>query len=356
MGHRDRASHHGHKAGRDSAAGPAEVPAIADHGGQIQAATAEFGQPAEGWLDLSTGINPFPYPLPPLAPELWTRLPDSELFQGARQAALAYFGAPADAGVVEAAGSQALIQALPRLVPRGRVAVAGFTYAEHERCWRAAGHRVMEINALDDTAGATVVVVANPNNPDGRLYAPLQLGSLADRLAADGGLLVVDEAFADVTPDHSLASQAGHPGLVILRSFGKFFGLAGLRLGYALSAPGLAASLEAHLGPWRVSGPALAIGRRAMEDGAWIGAMRQTLAMAAGRLDRLLSESGLTIIGGTALYRLAESAQAEALHAALARRGILLRRFSRRPRWLRFGLPPDEAAWQRLERGLRESL
>ncbi|HXU58576.1 MAG TPA: aminotransferase class I/II-fold pyridoxal phosphate-dependent enzyme, partial [Verrucomicrobiae bacterium] len=190
MGQRHRASH-GQKAGHDSGAGLAEVPAIADHGGQIQAATAAFGQPAEGWLDLSTGINPLPYPVPALAPELWTRLPDSELFQAARQAALAYYGAMADAGIVEAAGSQALIQALPRLVPRGRVAVVGFTYAEHERCWRAAGHRVMETNGLDDTAGATVVIVTNPNNPDGRLYAPLQLGGLADRLAADGGLLVV---------------------------------------------------------------------------------------------------------------------------------------------------------------------
>jgi cobalamin biosynthetic protein CobC len=93
-----------------------------------------------------------------------------------------------------------------------------------------------------------------------------------------------------------------------------------------------------------------------MEDRAWIASMRETLAACAGRLDRLLSESGLTIIGGTALYRLAESAHAEALHAALARRGILLRRFTRRPRWLRFGLPPDEAAWQRLERGLRDSV
>ena len=356
MGHRDKASHHGHKAGRDSAADLPEVPAITDHGGQIQAATAAFGEPQEGWLDLSTGINPLAYPVPALAPELWTRLPDSELFQAARRAALAYYGAPADAGIVEAAGSQALIQALPRLVPRGRVAVAGFTYAEHERCWRAAGHRVMETNGLDDTAGATVVVVTNPNNPDGRLYGPLQLGALADRLAADGGLLVVDEAFADVTPDHSLAAQAGHPGLVILRSFGKFFGLAGLRLGYALGAPSLAQTLAAHLGPWRVSGPALAIGRQAMEDAAWIAATRETLATAAGRLDRLLSEAGLTIIGGTALYRLAESTQAEALHAALARRGILLRRFARRPRWLRFGLPPDEGGWQRLARGLRDSV
>jgi cobalamin biosynthetic protein CobC len=335
---------------------PGELPAITDHGGQLQAAAAAFGTPAEGWLDLSTGINPMPYPVPDLAPALWTRLPDSDLFQAARRAALAYLGAPLTAGIVEAPGSQALIQALPRLVRPTRVAVIGFTYAEHERCWRAAGHRVVELDGIEDVTGASVVVLANPNNPDGRLFAAPQLTALAERLAAAGGLLVVDEAFADVMPESSVAAFAGRPGLCILRSFGKFFGLAGLRLGYALAAPGLAAALESHLGPWRVSGPALEIGRRAMADAVWIEATRAKLTAAAARLDRLLTGAGLAIIGGTALYRLADCPDAEALHAALARQGVLVRRFPRRPRWLRFGLPADDVAAQRLKRALAERL
>jgi cobalamin biosynthetic protein CobC len=337
-------------------AGPAELPAISDHGGQLQAATAAYGVPAEGWLDLSTGINPISYPLPQLAPELWARLPDSDLFQAARRAALAYYGAHASAGIVEAAGSQALIQSLPRLVRPARVAIVGFTYAEHERCWRAAGHRVVEVDGIEDITGASIVVLANPNNPDGRIFAPPQLAALGARLGAGGGLLVVDEAFADVMPESSLAALAGRPGLCILRSFGKFFGLAGLRLGYALAEPGLAAALEAHLGPWRVSGPALEIGRQAMENRAWVEATRAKLTAAAARLDRLLAGAGLTILGGTALYRLADCADAEALHGALAHRGILTRRFPRRPRWLRFGLPGDDHAWQRLKAGLANSV
>jgi cobalamin biosynthesis protein CobC len=345
-----------HENDRRRIPGPGELPAIPDHGGRLQAATAVFGAPAEGWLDLSTGINPMFYPVPALAPELWARLPDSDLFRAARRAALAYYGAPASAGIVEASGSQALIQVLPRLVRPTRVAVVGFTYAEHERCWRAAGHRVVEIDGIEDVTGASVVVLANPNNPDGRLFPPPQLAALAERLAAGGGLLVVDEAFADVMPESSLAACAGRPGLCILRSFGKFFGLAGLRLGYALAAPRLAAALEAHLGPWRVSGPALEIGRRAMEDALWIEATRAKLTAAAARLDRLLASAGLAINGGTALYRLADCPDAEALHGALARRGVLTRRFPRRPRWLRFGLPADEAASRRLKRALAESV
>jgi cobalamin biosynthetic protein CobC len=329
-----------------------------EHGGQLQAATAAFGAPDEGWLDLSTGINPRPYPVPDLPMSVWARLPDSDLYKTGRDAALTYWGAPASAGIVEAPGSQALIQALPRLRPPGRAAVVGFTYAEHAHCWRASGHEIVAIEDIADIPLADVriadtVILANPNNPDGRLVEPGRLGALAMALAAVGGLLVVDEAFADVATDVSLAPIAGRPGLCILRSFGKFFGLAGIRLGHALAEPSLAARLEAELGPWRVSGPALEIGRRAMSDAAWIAATRRELAEAAARLDDLLDSNGLKIVGGTDLFRLAELDTAPALHQALGRHGILTRRFADRPRWLRFGLPPDEAAWQRLARALQ---
>jgi cobalamin biosynthetic protein CobC len=327
--------------------------AIVDHGGQLQAATAVFGAPAEGWLDLSTGINPRPYPVPDLPSAVWARLPDSDLFQATRRAGRAYWGAPEAAGIVAAAGSQALIQVLPRLRPPGRVAVVGFTYAEHARCWSAAGHDVFTVDEIPDIGAADTVVLANPNNPDGRRFAPDRLAALAEALAARGGLLVVDEAFADVAPELSLAPLAGRPGLCILRSFGKFFGLAGLRLGHVLAEPSIAKLLETRLGPWRVSGPALEIGRRAMADAPWIARTRIDLAAAAERLDRLLTSAGLAVIGGTDLFRLAALDKAQALHEKLARRGILTRRFADRPAWLRFGLPPDEPVWQRLERALR---
>jgi cobalamin biosynthetic protein CobC len=332
------------------------IETIQDHGGRIQAATERFGAPAEGWLDLSTGINPYAYPVPRLAQEIWARLPDSDLFLGARQAALAYFGAAQEGGIVEAPGSQALIQVLPRAVRRARIAIVGFTYAEHARCWRAAGHDVSEVDGIDASEDASVVVVANPNNPDGRLLGQTALEATRERLAASGGLLVIDEAFVDVVPENSLAKWAGRPALCLLRSFGKFFGLAGLRLGYALTEPQLAAALESLLGPWRVSGPALQIARLAMSDRAWIEATRRKLAGAAARLDRLLAEAGLAVIGGTDLFRLVEHAEAERLFLALCRHGILLRRFAPRPRWLRLGLPADEASWMRLEQGLGAAL
>lgn len=321
-----------------------------EHGGGIAAAEARFGRPREGWLDLSTGINPWPYPVPLLPPAALTRLPEQDAVDDLRAAAAGYCGVGDPSVIVAAPGSQALIQVLPRVVPRGRVAILGFTYGEHALCWHRAGH---EIVIADDLAvAADVLVVTNPNNPDGRVIGRRDLVAAAERLAVHGGLVVVDEAFADMRPEISVASGAGGDGLCVLRSFGKFFGLAGLRLGFALAPDALAWRIEAELGPWAVAGPAIEIGRRALRDEGWIGTTRRRLADAAARLDAVLATSGLEIIGGTDLYRLARVPSAGAVWERLARHGILTRAFADRADWLRFGLPPDMKAEDRLARCL----
>jgi cobalamin biosynthetic protein CobC len=192
-------------------------------------------------------------------------------------------------------------------------------------------------------------VLVNPNNPDGRVIAKSALLDLADRLNRRDGLLVIDEAFADLMPaEASLTDATERPNIVVLRSFGKFFGLAGLRLGFALAAPRLARRLQAQLGPWAVSGPAVEIGATALADTAWQDAMRVRLAEAAQRLDALLTGTGLTLVGGTSLYRLTQRADADALFDHLGRAGIVVRRFAKDAIRLRWGLPKDEAQWQRL--------
>jgi len=324
------------------------VPPIADHGGALDRAIGQFGGPREDWIDLSTGINPWPYPVPALGPEAWSRLPDAGALAALLRVARDYYGAPADP--VAAPGSQALIQLLPRLVQATRVAVVGPTYAEHARCWALAGHRVEPV--ADPATDAPILVLVNPNNPDGLCRAPAELLALAERQAARGGLLVVDEAFADVTPERSVAGHVGRPGLVVLRSFGKFFGLAGLRLGFAFGPADLMAALDQALGPWAVAGPALEVGRMALADRAWIAATRDRLAEAARNLDAILSVGRLEPQGGTDLYRLVRHADATRLADRLGRRHILVRRFADRPTLLRFGLPPDEAACARLQAAL----
>jgi len=316
------------------------------HGGDLLAAEARWGKPAAGWLDLSTGINPWAYPVPPLSPDIWGRLPGRAEDQAARDAAARAYGCRPEQ-VLAAAGSSALIQALAFAHPAAAVTVVGPTYCEHARAWAAAGHCVTEAGDLPESGD--VVVVVNPNNPDGRRVDPGRLRSLAPRCR----LLVVDEAFADVAPGLSVAADVSDR-LVVLRSFGKFYGLAGLRLGFALGGPGLIAGLRARLGPWPVSGPALAIAVQALCDDGWAAAGRSRLAGMAVRLDTVLAECGLAVAGGTDLFRLAAHPRAAALHDQLGRAGILVRAFADRPGMLRFGLPGDDPSLCRLRDGLAE--
>jgi cobalamin biosynthetic protein CobC len=323
------------------------------HGGRLDLARRMFPQAPEPWIDLSTGIGPYPYPLEDLPHEACTRLPDAEAQSRLEEIAARRYRAGPAAEIVAAAGVQAIIQWLPQLVPARRVAVLGFTYAEHEARWRAAGASVAQVRDLADLEGADVGVVVNPNNPDGRLVAAARLAETARRMAERGGLLVVDEAFMDFSPPAaSLAPLAGAAGLVVLRSFGKAYGLPGLRLGFALCGGPLAARLRAALGPWAVCGPALAIGARALADEAWIARTAAVLETDAARLDALLETSHLEIMGGTSLFRLARSADAQGWFAHLCRCGILTRWFEGRPEWLRFGLPGTPSASDRLARAL----
>jgi cobalamin biosynthesis protein CobC len=322
------------------------------HGGDLDAARREFPSAPEPWIDLSSGINPRPYPLPALPLEVWQRLPErAEVSRLALTAARAY-GA-ADAAMVAAApGTQALIQLLPRLRTWSRVAILGPTYAEHAICWRREGHHVEVVTQLEAQASAEVAVIVNPNNPTGRLLMRAQLQQTAAELGRRGSLLIVDEAFIDVMdPAASLVPELPR-ATIVLRSFGKTYGLAGLRLGFAIAEPPLAQRIGDLLGPWAVSGPAIAIAERALSDAAWLLAARERLAKDAARLDALLRGAGCEIIGGTPLFRLAAHPAAQQLRQRLGSHGIHVRRFADKPSWLRFGLPGPELSWLRLTAAL----
>lgn len=320
-----------------------------EHGGRIRDAAARYGIPPENWLDLSTGINPFGWPVPAVPAECWLRLPEGE--DGLTAAARAYYRAP---HLLPVAGSQAAIQALPRLRPPGTVGVLAPTYAEHPNAWERAGHRIRSLagEAIDGALDSLdVLLLANPNNPTGEGFSPERLEGWRARLAERGGWLVVDEAFMDATPERSLAPLAGTPGLVVLRSLGKFFGLAGARVGFVLAWPELLEKLEENLGPWPVAGPARWVAKAALADHPWQAATRQRLSADSARLAALLTRHGLAPHGGTALFQWVPTAQASAVQDHLARQGIWVRRFQE-PAALRFGLPGDEGEWQRLEAAL----
>ena len=326
-----------------------------NHGGNLGEALNAFGGERADWLDLSTGINPDPYPFDPLTDASWSQLPQADALDALLKAARRAYGAPVDAPIVAAPGTQMLIQLLPVVRPAKRVAVVGRTYGEHAVCWQRRGSAVARISDPCHAQDAEIVILGNPNNPDGRRWSAESVLACAEAMARRGGLLIVDEAFADVAPEVSVAAQIGTAGLVVLRSFGKFFGLAGIRLGFALGPAGPARELTELLGPWAVSGPAIDIGIRALNDLDWQQMARIGLARLAARLDRLLAEAGLEILGGTALFRLASHPDATALHRGLAEQAIWVRRFDDQPQWLRFGLPGSDAAFARLAAALRSS-
>lgn len=309
-----------------------------DHGGGVDAAISRYGGSRIGWIDLSTGINPHPYPTPQVDLSAWTALPDSGAMQALVTAARDFWGVPDGAGLIAAPGASSLIAQIPALHPAARVCIPQPTYNEH-----AAAFAVHGWQPANSDAEAQVVV--HPNNPDGTVWTQAKLP------APQAKLTIIDESFCDVMPGASLMELADRPGTLILKSFGKFWGLAGLRLGFAIGDESLLASLQDRLGPWAVSGPALAIGTAALNDTDWALRTRARLERDSARLDALMLSAGAKPLGGTTLFRLYDVDSAADWQDRLGHNHIWTRVFPYNERWLRLGLPAEKD-WPRLEAAL----
>lgn len=321
------------------------------HGGNLAKARALFPHAPEPWIDLSTGINPHSYPHSPIPGNMFARLPEPAALDDLKVIAAKAYEAPSAAHVAAGPGTQILLPIVASLVRGRKAAILSPTYAEHARAAMMAGFDVTETDDIRQLGAADLAVIVNPNNPTGRIVSKADLLSLAAVMQAKGGLLVVDEAFSDVSEAKSVADRVDNGGLLVLRSFGKFYGMAGLRLGFAISHPDVVKRIEERLGPWAVSGPALHVASEALADGWWQVMMRRRLEDDAARLDNLLAAAGMTVSGGTSLFRLVRDPRAQALYRHLGNNGILARRFDERPGDLRIGLPGDET-WARLEDAL----
>lgn len=297
---------------------------------------ARYGGTRTDWIDLSTGINPVPYPVSDLMPYDWTALPDQGAQDALVEAARTFWSVPADTAILPAPGASSLIARMPLLTPSGQVQINAPTYNEHAAAFDAQGWHVTDV----EPANARVLV--HPNNPDGRLWQGSDITA---------PLTIIDESFCDITPDATLIRHATQPGCVVLKSFGKFWGLAGLRLGFAIATPELIATLSASLGPWAVSGPALRIGAMALRDTHWAAKTRTRLASDRLRLDTLMMAHRATLAGGTDLFRLYTVDNAAQWQARLAKHHIWTRIFPWSDTHLRLGLPPEHG-WDQLEGAL----
>ncbi|WP_417809003.1 threonine-phosphate decarboxylase CobD [Thioclava sp.] len=319
-----------------------------DHGGNIDHAQEIWG--GTNWIDLSTGINRRPWPVPALPARVWTDLPTHAAKSALLKEAARAFAS--DAPCVALAGAQQGIQLIPRLCAPGYARILTPTYNEHAAALRTEGWQIQEVSALVDLAGADLAVVVNPNNPDGTHHTRQSLLDIARHV----GVLVVDESFADPVPEVSLAGLAGNlkteGNVIVLRSFGKFWGLAGVRLGFAFGDGASIARLSEMAGPWPVAGPALEIGRAALNDCDWQHETVARLAQETVRLDALAARAGWSLIGGTHLFRSYATPDALAARDRLARAQIWSRIFPWSTTWIRLGLPGDVAEWDRLAQAL----
>ncbi len=310
---------------------------VRDHGGALDAAIDAYGGTRATWLDLSTGINPDAYPIPPITPAAWTALPDRNAQAIAVAHARTFWNVPDAAAVLPVPGASAAIAQIPYLRPVGGVHIPLPTYNEHMAAFVAAGW-----DKAETPADALAQVLVHPNNPDGRRWSQADLSA---------PMRIIDESFCDVCPDQSLVHAADQPDTLVLKSFGKFWGLAGLRLGFVIGDVALVEQLAERLGPWPVSGVALEIGAKALADTAWAARTRARLTADADRLDALMTARGATVVGGTSLFRLYAVADARAWQHRLAQQHIWTRTFPYSDTWLRLGLPPA-SGWDRLDAAL----
>jgi cobalamin biosynthesis protein CobC len=341
--------------GADIAAGR-----FAHHGGRLCVARSLFPNVPQPWVDLSTGINPHWHPAPRASARERNRLPEPTELARLEAVAAAAFNVSDPARVVATGGTENVLRLLPYILKSSNAIIAGPTYGSHADAWKRAGANVRIVADSDisaDCATNSAMTVVNPNNPNGRIVARAQLQSLHDELSHRGGVLIVDEAFGDLEPQHCVADIAGSgtaARMIVLRSFGKFYGLAGVRLGFVIASTTIATQLRQLQGDWPVSVDALKAGLAAYADSAWAQRTRARLARSAQRLDKLLVSAAMDIVGGTSLYRLARAANAQARFTQLISHGVLVRPFDYDPTLLRFGLPGTRDDWQRLAQALKE--
>lgn len=321
------------------------------HGGRLGEAAALFPQAPLPWIDLSTGINPHGWAGPRADFAALQRLPDTTETAALEAAAAASFGVADPAMVAAIPGAESGLRLLPRLTGAPSVAILSPTYGGHAEAWHAAGRDVRTATTLAALPDTAALVIVNPNNPDGKAIPATSI----TQLVTPTRLLIVDESFVEIAPQSSVAASASDR-LIVLRSFGKFFGLAGVRLGFIIAGPGIIAQLRAAFGDWPVSAEAIAAGTAAYADPGWAQATRARLQQDSERLDRLLENAGLEILGGTCLFRLCTSPQAGNWFEHLARNGLLVRPFSQQLNWLRFGLPGTDSAWSRLQAALQQGI
>lgn len=311
------------------------------HGGDIGTASKCFGVPREKWIDLSTGISPLHYPAVDISIEYLIRMPYQQ--DSFRSAVRGYYG---QHDFLATNGSQQTIASLPKCLKNLPIVLPDIGYQEHAEAWRQHGAELVYYPSQNADDAKKVIekwlasgdefhlLVINPNNPTCITFSPETLKYWSSQLAGDAAL-IVDEAFADLCPEQSVLGANFEANMVVLRSFGKFFGLPGLRLGFVFADQSLLYEIKAYIGVWDVSGPAQEIATRAFLDTQWQADARQRYLdlsrdnqnLWQGLFNQLREQGGDVLEAHQLLFSTytLEDKKAKRLFEVFAQQGVLLR-------------------------------
>ncbi|WP_117235498.1 threonine-phosphate decarboxylase [Vibrio maerlii] len=336
------------------------------HGGKLLEAIGVYGGSKEEWVDVSTGVSPYTYPVTSIPLEAWNRLPEDN--DGLEIAAQSYYNSRITP--VAIAGSQAAIMLLPLIVTEhlgrcGTICLPSVGYKEHQHAWQKLRHnnQMWDLDFYDDIPSdeqvkrADVILIINPNNPTGYFIDQQTMHRLQQQLHAKGGRLIVDEAFMDCTPEKSILPTFNtqsklDENLIVLRSVGKFFGLAGARVGFVFAVSPILQKLREEIGPWTVTGPARWVVNQALQDGTWQQQTRQQLKTDITRLESLISNAWRCHYTSGNLFVTAYLNNAEITHQTMCKNQVLARLCDENNA-IRFGLPKQDWQWDRLEQVLK---
>lgn len=320
---------------------------MAEHGGNLDEAAQAYGFEPGMMHDLSTGIAPMSYQMPLPASDAYQALPLASDMEALCKVARACYRVPDAASLCVGGGSQALLAALPYLFASCLVWCPEPTYNEHHYRWEKASHQVD--GGLSCPQEAKIIILGQPNNPTGRLWQADEIARYLAHVKQCDGLLIIDEAFVDIMPEHSSCQIAGDEALVILRSVGKFYGLAGLRVGFAIGGANFIARLQDEIGPWPVSQPALLVAKTALADKDWQARHLAKLQEICDWQSDVLAKAGFEIITSMALFITIRHKRMAAFHHHLASHGYWTRIYQNDKQMMRLGLLAPDCDRQQFE-------
>ena len=317
------------------------------HGGDIDLAIKKYGGQRADWIDLSTGINRTSYPWQESVKVELRDLPSSKLLMGLEKAASRAYKVAEGTDTAAVQGAQQIISLLPICLKNyNSVAILGPTYNEYEKAFKSSGIKAETVSEVSKLSSSDIAIIVNPNNPTGKVIAEEILDDLSKKVR----ILIIDESFKMF----SSRRIQKFDNVIQINSLGKFFGLAGVRLGFVSGPSDFIKSVREMLGPWPISSIAAEIGIIALNDTTWISEMEKILLEGSNVLHKACSTKNWKLVGKTNLFHTYATSSCLEVEEQFAAHYIWIRTFDYSQTWIRLGIPTSKYEWTRVRQVLNQ--